>query len=99
MRAVPERLTAAGQNQEASRPGAAGVCKRPARTVSAGSPSLLSSVNVSLLFFSFFFSIAVQETSRRGLAWAGLLLSLELSLSVRVSFVHAVRDKPPDAGM
>lgn len=34
-----------------------------------------------------------------GLAKAALLLSPELGLSVRVSFVQAVGDKPPDAGM
>lgn len=39
------------------------------------------------------------RAGRRGLAKAALLLSLELSLSVRVSFVHAVGDKPPDTGM
>lgn len=41
------------------------------------------------------------RASRRGLAKATLLPSheLSLSLSVRVSFVHAVGDKPPDAGM
>lgn len=39
------------------------------------------------------------RAGRRGLAKAAFLLSLELSLSVRVSFVHAVGDKPPDAGM
>lgn len=76
--------------------GAAGVCKRLRVQYLQGVPRC-SSVNVSLLFF--FFSIAVQETGRRGLVWAGLLLSLELSLSVRVSFVQAVGDKPPDAGM
>lgn len=39
------------------------------------------------------------RTGRGGLAKAALLLSLELSLSVRVSFVRTVGDKPPDAGM
>lgn len=60
----------------------------PAHTVSAGSPCSLS-VNVCVFL----------RAGRRGLAKAALLLSLELSLSVRVSFVHAVGDKPPDTGM
>lgn len=60
----------------------------PVHTVSAGSPRFVS-VNVCVSL----------RTGRGGLAKAALLLSLELSLSVRVSFVRTIGDKPPDAGM
>lgn len=57
---------------------------RPAHTVLAGSPRCSS---------------VFLRPGRRGLSKAALLLSLELSLSVRVSFVHTVGDKPLNAGM
>lgn len=45
-------------------------------------------------------NVCVSLRAGRGVeAKAALLLSLELSSSVRVSFVRTVGDKPPDAGM
>lgn len=62
MRAIPERLAGSGK-KNGRRPGRGGRrVQTPARTVSAGSPSLFErECFTSFSFFLFFFPFAVQE--------------------------------------